>query len=517
VAPPSRLARIALGATAGLLSAAAGVGISALIAAALNGAPTPITAVGSRVIDLTPGSLKDWAIRHLGTNDKPFLLAGIYTVLALLACVTGVLAWSHRRVALGLAAALGIVGLLAAYQDPTQLVGPVARITPALAALVFSVAMLAWFAFGWTGSPERSRLALAAPTGFNRRAFLAAALVSSAVAATGYEVSRRIGKIGAASRAAITLPRPTDAATRLDPATSVDVAGISPFMTPASTFYRVDTALTVPQVDAASWRLRIHGLVDREVELSFEDLVQMPLVERRITLTCVSNEVGGPYLGTASWLGVRFSDLLKKVGVSGDADAVKSTSVDGFTIGTPLSALTDGRDAMVAIGMNGQPLPLERGFPARMVVPGLYGYVSATKWLTDLEVTKFSDFSSYWTDRGWDAQAPIKTQSRIDVPDSFAHLKAGKVPIAGVAWAQHIGIERVEVRIDGGPWRRAKLGAQDSVDTWRQWVYVWDAVPGSHKIEVRATDKSGYTQTSERVPPRPNGATGWQSVVVNTA
>jgi DMSO/TMAO reductase YedYZ molybdopterin-dependent catalytic subunit len=232
-------------------------------------------------------------------------------------------------------------------------------------------------------------------------------------------------------------------------------------------------------------------------------------------LTCVSNEVGGPYVGTATWLGVLFTDLLSAVGVGPDADAIKSTSVDGFTVGTPLSALTDGRDAMVVIGMNGAPLPLERGFPARMLVPGLYGYVSATKWLVDLEVTRFSDFSAYWTDRGWDEEAPIKTESRIDVPGSFARLEPGLTPIAGVAWAQHTGVARVEVRVDGGPWRPARLGAHDSDDTWRQWVLPWDATSGSHTIEARATDKSGYTQTPDRASPRPDGATGWQSVVVN--
>lgn len=546
---PSTVAKVALGAAAGLLSAAAGVGVSALASAALDGAPTPITAVGSRVIDATPGSLKDWAIRTLGTNDKPFLLAGIYTALALLACITGVIAWRSRATALGLTTALGIVGLLAAYKDPTQLVGPVARVTPAIAAILVSVALLYWFTHRWSAAassasgtttygaaspadaapaidslsaPHRSLAGAtaspaAAPAGFDRRAFLAAAIASGVVATSGFAVSRSIPKAGAASRADIRLPRPTTPASPLDPKTTAGVAGVAAFLTSPADFYRVDTALTVPQVDAGSWRLKIHGMVDREVELSFQDLVDMPLTERRITLTCVSNEVGGPYVSTATWLGVLFTDLLESLGVSSDADAIKSTSADGFTIGTPLDALTDGRDAMVVIGMNGQPLPLERGFPARMVVPGLYGYVSATKWLVDLEVTTFSDFSAYWTDRGWDPQAPIKTMSRVDVPHSLEQLEAGTVPIAGIAWAQNTGIAKVEVNIDGGPWQEATLAAEDTVDTWRQWVYSWDATPGSHTIQARATDKSGYTQTSERAAPRPNGATGWQSVVVNVS
>ena len=512
--PNSRTERVALGAAAGLLSAAAGVGVSALVAAGLDGAPTPITAVGSRVIDATPGSLKDWAIRTLGTNDKPFLLAGIYSTLALIACLTGIVAWRSRTTALALTGLLGVVGILAAAKDPTQLVGPVARVTPGVAALLVSVGMLAWFTHRWSATSAVPAPPASAPDGFDRRAFLAAAVVSGAVATTGFEVSRRLGKAGAESRAGIRLPRPQTPARPLAARTSLGVAGVTPFITRAADFYRVDTALSVPQIDAGSWRLRIHGMVEDEIELTFEDLLGMPLIERRVTLTCVSNEVGGPYISTATWLGVRFSDLLDSLGVSADADAVKSTSADGFTVGTPLSALTDGRDAMVAVGMNGSPLPLERGFPARMIVPGLYGYVSATKWLVDLEVTTFADFSAYWTDRGWDAQAPIKTASRIDVPGSFAQLEAGTVPIGGIAWAQHTGIAKVEVNIDGGPWHEATLGAEDTVDTWRQWVYPWHATPGSHTIQARATDRSGYTQTSERAAPRPNGATGWQSVVV---
>ncbi|MBA2558500.1 MAG: molybdopterin-dependent oxidoreductase, partial [Propionibacteriales bacterium] len=292
------------------------------------------------------------------------------------------------------------------------------------------------------------------------------------------------------------------------------VRGVTPYITANSDFYRVDTALSVPQIDAGSWSLKIHGLVDHDLELSFADLVDMPLIERRVTLACVSNEVGGHYAGNATWLGVKISDLLKEVGVASDADAVKSTSVDGMTIGTPLEALTDDREAMIAIAMNGQPLPLEHGFPARMVVPGLYGYVSATKWLVDMEVTRFTDFHAYWTDRGFDAEAPIKTFSRIDVPTSFARLPAGKHAVAGVAWAQDTGIKTVEVRLDGGAWQQARLPRQDSINTWRQWVYEWDAEVGPHQIEVRATDLSGYTQTSRRVAPRPNGATGWHSVNV---
>jgi DMSO/TMAO reductase YedYZ molybdopterin-dependent catalytic subunit len=466
--------RLLLGATAGLLSAAAGVGASVVVSALVGGAPTPITAVGSRIIDATPGAVKDWAIRTLGTYDKPFLLGGIFIVLALIACLTGVVAWRSRRLALALTVALGLLGIAAAYADRTELVGSTSRLAPAFAALVVSVGMLAWFTASWgvhvadTGSkvpddslPSDSPIGHSsysdniAPAGFDRRAFLAAALVSSAAAATGFATSRVFTNAGAKSRSAIRLPRPTSAAPVLAAGANLDVAGISPYLTRSEDFYRVDTALLVPQVSAADWTLRIHGLVDREIELSFEDLLNMPLIERRITLACVSNEVGGDYIGNATWLGVRIDELLKQAGVSADADAVKSTAADGFTVGTPLGALTDGRDAMIAIGMNGEPLPLEHGFPARMVVPGLYGYVSATKWLVDMELTRFDDFTAYWTDRGWDAEAPIKTMSRIDVPAGFARVRAGRVAVAGVAWAQHTGIKTVEVRADGAAWEHA--------------------------------------------------------------
>jgi DMSO/TMAO reductase YedYZ molybdopterin-dependent catalytic subunit len=299
---------------------------------------------------------------------------------------------------------------------------------------------------------------------------------------------------------------------------TLDVDGLTPYLTSNRSFYRVDTALRVPDVPIDGYTLRVHGMVDRELTLSFEDLLSRPLVERRITLTCVSNPVGGPYVGNATWIGVPVRDLLREAGVRGGADAVKSTSADDMTIGTPLQALDDPhRDALIAVGMNGQPLPLEHGFPVRMVVPGLYGYVSATKWLVDLEVTRFADFKAYWSTRGYSVKAPIKTSSRIDVPKPFAHVPRGRVTVAGVAWAQHRGVDEVEVRVDGGPWHRADLAARDGIDTWRQWVWTWDARPGNHTLEVRATDGTGSTQTEQRAPVAPNGSTGWHSVNVTVS
>jgi len=317
-----------------------------------------------------------------------------------------------------------------------------------------------------------------------------------------------------ASRSHVRLPAAARAARPAPAGAELKIPGLSSFYTPNGSFYRVDTDLVLPQVSPASWSLKIGGMVEREIELSFAELLDQPLTEADITLTCVSNEVGGPYVGNARWLGASLPALLRRAGIKRGADQVLSTSTDGMTISTPVAAIMDGRTALLAVGMNGQPLPIKHGFPARMVVPGLYGYVSATKWVTHLEVTSYAAKKAYWTQRGYAAQAPIKTESRIDVPKPLSQVKAGQVAVAGVAWAQHRGIEAVEVNVDGGPWQRARLAAADGIDTWRQWVWTWDARPGLHTLQVRATDGTGATQPSQRAQPFPNGASGWDSTVV---
>jgi sulfite oxidase len=292
------------------------------------------------------------------------------------------------------------------------------------------------------------------------------------------------------------------------------IDGLTTFRTPADRFYRVDTALQLPALLSTDWRLRIHGMVDNDIEFDFEELRRRTPVERMITLTCVSNEVGGDLLGNAVWTGYPLAELLAEAGIHSDADMLLSRSIDGFTAGTPVSAILDGRDALLAVGMNGQPLPIQHGYPARLIIPGVYGYVSATKWVVDLELTRFDRARAYWTERGWAPDAPIETASRIDVPAAFAAVPAGPTIVAGVAWAQRRGIATVEVQVDDQPWQQAVLAAEYSTDTWRQWTWQWNATPGTHTLHVRATDKSGSTQTEQRTPPFPDGSTGWHNRVI---
>ncbi|QDP98497.1 molybdopterin-dependent oxidoreductase [Microlunatus elymi] len=315
------------------------------------------------------------------------------------------------------------------------------------------------------------------------------------------------------ARSMIKLPAAAEPAPPVPAGANLKINNLTPYMTANDNFYRVDTALTVPIVNPTDWTLRITGMVEREVTISWQELLKLPLSEFYVTLTCVSNEVGGNLAGNARWLGYPLRELLSRAGPKPGADMVLSRSVDGFTAGSPLSALTDPhRDAIIAIGMNGEPLPAEHGFPARLVVPGLYGYVSATKWVKELKVTTYADDQAYWTPLGWSARGPIKLASRIDTPTGA--VNAGRVAVAGVAWAQHTGISKVEVRVDSQPWRTARLAATVSADTWRQWVYEWDAAPGDHQLTVRATDADGNLQTAASAPPAPDGATGWHTVNV---
>ncbi|MFE1229951.1 molybdopterin-dependent oxidoreductase [Streptomyces sp. NPDC058745] len=517
---PTRTDRL-LAALGGLLAGYVSLAVAELVTAAVRPEASPVMAVGGAVIDHTPAGVKDWAIRNFGESDKIVLQLGILVVLALLAAAVGLLALRHRRAGAAAVLVFGAIGAVAAVSRPDS--DSVVDALPSLVGAVAGAALL-YVLIGRLlapragSSPERAG-------GADRRGFLLVA-ASTAVAATAAgAVGRALGGTrdadAAASRDALRLPRPASAAPAVPPGAQLRVPGISPFVTPNKDFYRVDTALVVPKLDAGDWRLRISGLGVPETRMfSLDDLFRREVIERDITLACVSNEVGGPYVGNARWLGVRLADLLRELGVKppsegGRADQLVARSADGMSIGTPVEQVMDGRDALLAFGMNGTPLPFDHGFPVRMLVPGLYGYVSACKWIVDIELTTFDAYDAYWVPRGWAAEAPVKTQSRIDTPRPLSRPKAGTVMVAGVAWAQHRGIRRVEVRVDDGPWRDAELGAEDSRDTWRQWVYRWQAVPGRHSLTVRATDGTGRTQTERRAETMPDGASGWHSVVVN--
>ena len=503
-----------VGSFIGLLSAVVAIAVGHLLAAFVEETASPVTAVGAAVIDLSPSAVKEFAISTFGEQDKVALIIGIFVLLAVFAAVIGVLAMRRPWVGYVALCGFGAVGVAAAMSRPGA--GQLAAL-PSVAAVAGGLAALrALLAATAPRTAVVEADAPITPARFDRRRFLITSAAfggAAAAAGAGTMFAGSAARRTRASRASLTIPKPSDRAPALPAGTDLRIEGLSEFHTPIETFYRVDTALIIPKIDARDWRLRIHGMVDREMELDIEELLARPLIERDITLACVSNEVGGEYIGNARWIGAPLKPLLEEVGVHADADQLVSRSEDGFTAGTPTKIVMDGRDAMLAVAMNGEPLPLRHGFPVRMIVPGLYGYVSATKWLVELELTTFDAFDAYWIPRGWARRAPIKTMSRIDTPGPEAQVAAGEVAIAGVAWAQHTGIERVEVRIDA-KWHKAKLAAEDTIDTWRQWVYMWDATPGDHEIAVRATDKSGYTQTERKALPIPDGATGWHTIAV---
>ncbi|WP_026257586.1 molybdopterin-dependent oxidoreductase [Actinopolymorpha alba] len=499
-------------ALAGVLATGAGLAAAELVAGVVGGAQSPVVTVGAAFIDVIPSGLREFGITLLGTADKPVLITGILVVLAAFGALVGMVAARVRGVGVALLGVLALVGVVAAVTRPGA--GPGAAI-PSVVAWLVAVCVLLWLLRMYAVGAGREAEA-------ERRVTRRNLLWTGGLVVVGSLLAVGVGRAFAGrrlaaeqARSALRIPEPP---TTAPPArANLPIPGITPWQTPNDVFYRIDTALSVPMIDPAEWRLRVHGMVDRPLELTFGDLLRRRIVYRWVTLTCVSNVVGGDLAGNALWTGVPIADILAEAGVHRDADAVQSTSDDGWTCGTPLSALTDGRPSLLAFGMNGAPLPFEHGFPVRMVVPGLYGYVSATKWVVDIEVTRFDRFTAYWTTRGWAEKAPVKTASRIDVPLTGATVRTGRVAVAGVAWAQHRGITRVEVRVDRGPWQVARLGGEPTKDSWRQWVWTWDATPGAHELQVRATDGTGVTQTGRLADPVPNGATGWHTIDVQVS
>jgi len=488
---------------AGVMSAAVALGVGELVAGVAAGWVSPVEAVATEVIDRAPLPLERFAIETFGNDDKLVLVVGVVATSLLLGAGLGLVA--RRRPALAAAgfAGFALVGMLAG------------SLVPSLAAGVAGIVAL--LGLGSRTTPRAPRpLGATSAAGHDRRRFLsigAAAGAAAALAAVGGR-SLRSRFSAADSRAAVQLPRAARPLPAVPAAVAVDVAGVAPFVTPNADFYRVDTALIVPQVRSEDWTLDVTGLVDRPLRLRFDELLRRVLVEADITMTCVSNPVGGDLVGHARWLGVPVRELLEEAGARRErADQLVGRSTDGYTCGFPLDHAYD-TDALVAVGMNGEPLPLAHGFPARLVTPGLYGYVGSSKWLTELEVTTFDAFDQYWVRRGYADRAPVKTMSRIDAPRSGQRVRAGRVPVAGVAWAQTRGIEAVEVQVDDGPFAPAELAEAWGDDAWRQWRFDWDATPGRHNLTVRAVDGTGATQTERRRDVVPDGASGWMSLVV---
>ena len=492
----------------GVLAVAAAVAVGQLVAALVSPMSAPLVAVADAVVRLAPPWLVELG-KSLGPEtDKLVLQVGVALAVVVLGALAGLLARPDVRRGVAVIAVLGLVGGLAVMSSPAF--APLDLLAPA-AALVAGVVVFRRLhgtaAHG--GEPDTSRrsLLIGASAAVGMLALVAGgvtALVGRGVGGSRGDVSARLSGARLAERAPSV---PAGAA--------FPELGTPTFLTRNADFYRIDTALRTPTLAADGWSLRIHGMVERETTLTFADLMARPLVERAVTLACVSNEVGGDLISTANFVGVDLRALLLEAGVRQDAEQLFTTSVDGWTCGTPVDVvMEEDRGAMLAVGMNGEALPPEHGFPVRMVVPGLYGFVSATKWITDMEVTTFDRQQAYWLQRGWAQEAPIKTQSRIDAPRDLATVAAGRVVAAGIAWAQHVGVDRVEVRVDGGPWQQAVLADDVSRDTWRMWRAEMDLGPGTHEIQSRATDRAGRTQTETPAPPAPDGATGWHTITV---
>lgn len=495
----------------GVIAAAVALGLGELLAGVFEAVPSPLSAVGGFVVDSAPPFVKDLAIELFGTADKAALALGTSVIALLVGWFAGVAAAARRYIGAVVFGAFALLGVAAAWDEPF------AEPVPLVVALAMA-GTAGWLTLDMllrtSATVEEPTDGLAGDAG--RRRFIRLAATGAATAAVTGVVGRRLLTRLPDVPEVAALPAP-DVATTATDSSFGSIEGLSPAVVPNEDFYRIDTALVVPSIDEQEWSLRIHGLVDREVVLGYDDLLAMELVERYVTIACVSNEVGGDLVGNALWSGLRLTDVLDMAGVRPEAGQLVGRSIDGFTVGFPNELAYDGREPLVALGMNGSPLPRAHGFPARLIVPGLYGYVSATKWLTEIELTTWDGFDAYWVPRGWAKEAPIKTQSRIDVPTGRETLQPGAQPVAGVAWAPLRGIGRVEVQVDDEPWQEAELATALADTAWVQWKVQIELESGRHSIRVRATDGMGTTQPEDRVPPRPDGATGYHEIGIRVA
>jgi DMSO/TMAO reductase YedYZ molybdopterin-dependent catalytic subunit len=508
--PLSRAAPIGAAALAGAVAAGLALGLTELLAGFFERIPSAVSAVGTYVVDGSPSFVKDFAISVFGTADKGALAIGTVVFGVIIGALVGRAGLRRpwlSAVAFGGFALLGIVA--AAGQVDANL--PMTIVGISLAAGI------GWLSLRFLLAALNSADPLDhTPANPDRRKLIGGMAGAGLLAAAAGGVGRQMIIARSESvRDRMALPRARTTVASPGAASSLDVPGISPIVVPTKDFYRIDTALVVPRPDPASWRLGITGMVDRELSLSMDDLLAMDLHERYVTIACVSNRVGGDLVGNAKWTGVKLTEVLDRAGVDPAAGQIVPRSVDGWTAGFPTAAAFDGREPLIALGMNDEMLPPAHGFPARLIVPGLYGYVSATKWLEEIELTSWEAFDAYWIPRGWAKEGPIKTQSRIDTPGSGSIVEPAFV-VAGVAWSPQHGIEKVEVRVDGGPWVDAEMSLPLADTAWVQWQANLAVAAGRHEIEVRATDGTGQPQTEQQVAPRPDGASGYHKIAVTT-
>jgi DMSO/TMAO reductase YedYZ molybdopterin-dependent catalytic subunit len=520
---PSRSADLAA-AISGALAAATALAVGEIVAGLVARAPSPVIAIGDLAIDLQPPGAKEIMVDLFGTNDKLVLNLLIVVGATLIAAAVGVAARRNWNVGVGAFIAAGTVGLFAALREP--LTSQVLAVATVVFAVVVGLAVLrlllsttnpAWAPAAASTNGTSSGGMETDAKGWDRRRFLilGSGVAVSAVAAGSIGRTLLENKPGGPEVGAQLPPVKTGATVEVPADASLAVEGITPIVMPNERFYRIDTALLVPKVDVSTWSLKLTGMVDKEVTLTYDQLQTMLLFEQFVTIACVSNDVGGNLVGNALWKGVHLRDVLAMAGVHPDASQIVGRSVDGFTVGFPTDwAMDPSRDPMIALGMNGQPLPSEHGYPARLIIPGLYGYVSATKWLSEIELTTLDAFDAYWVPKGWAKEAPILTQSRIDVPRSGASVATGPVTVAGVAWAPDRGVSAVEIKVDDGAWMPATLSTPLTKAAWVQWLVNWDATAGRHTIEARATDGNGIVQTADRTSPAPDGARGHHTISV---
>jgi DMSO/TMAO reductase YedYZ molybdopterin-dependent catalytic subunit len=501
-------------ALAGAVATIAALGLSELVAGLLT-AQSLVAAVGGAVIDLQPAGAKDFVVALFGQNDKLALELFIVAVSVLVGAALGLVARRSFAVGAGGFALFAVIGFFASLSDPSSAAAPAAIVAGVGA--VTGIQVLSWL-LGPSVLPMEDSLVRGSMPDWSRRSLLIRGGSVAAGAVVAGFAGRRLLEASRSIPASVdaSIPPATEIAS-LPAGSSLPIADLTPLVVPNNDFYRIDTALVTPGVDLASWSLRVHGLVDRETRFTFAELVELPLIEQYVTIACVSNEVGGNLVGNAKWTGVRLRDVLEIAGVQASATQLVGRAVDGWTAGMPTSWVMDpAREPMIAVKMNDEVLPRAHGYPARLIVPGLFGYVSATKWLSELELTTWESFDGYWVPLGWAKEGPILTQSRIDVPRNGESVPADRVVIAGVAWAPDRGISKVEVAIDGA-WRDCTLASPISDATWVQWTHAWDAAaagPGDHRIEVRATDGNGAVQDAAVTPPAPDGARGYHTITV---